>query len=232
MRQLFSRHCDTNCVARWIGELTQPIEESKRLQNCRVDADTDRCIPPLDPLQCWPAGEGPFRDHPRGQPPTPARIADVLPKLAKSAADGNGRTVRGGHGCNLRVSLNGHSVTRSLHFSLQRGARQAQPLVNPPMRRDPPLRRQSSMRDCERSQVFDVAGHGARCFRTQCRPTQRKSCLRRDSAVPYRATAARRPVPPSCTSLPFPSTQPGRTSDIRMRPCKLPPTHSRLPTSA
>ena len=95
--QLFGGNRDTHYIVRCIGELAQTIEESKRLQDSRIDPDAHRRISPLHSLQRRTACKGTLSDDARRQSPAAPRVANVLAELAKLTTHGNGGAMRSGH---------------------------------------------------------------------------------------------------------------------------------------
>lgn len=83
----------SNAVVTDICDLTQPIEQTERLEDGGVNADTDVGVSGFDLLQGRAGREGALRHDRHGQSPMTTGIVDVRTELAQGALDSSRRTV-------------------------------------------------------------------------------------------------------------------------------------------
>jgi hypothetical protein len=99
--EVFDRSRHSNRVLCRGGQVSDALEQPKRLQDGGIGAHADAVIALLDTAQRWPGGEGALGHDFRGQTASSAGVMDVLAQPAQRAADGKGWTVRRRHNGNF-----------------------------------------------------------------------------------------------------------------------------------
>lgn len=95
--QLSACECLSNNVICNVGDIDQPFEQTKRMQDRRINADANIGVALLNPLQRGPGCEGTIcNDRHRQATPT-AGILDVRAKFAQCPSYGGRGIMRCGH---------------------------------------------------------------------------------------------------------------------------------------
>ena len=117
LRQLLVGQRNACCVATCVGDLAQLIKKSQRLKHGGIDANAYCWISLFDALKSGPASKGSFSHNGSRETAPPSCIPEIVPKLAQSSSNANGRPMRGGHKCNLYITQNVISVIGRLHYA-------------------------------------------------------------------------------------------------------------------
>ena len=97
LRQIGAGERLADAVVADVGDLTQAVEQAKRLQDAGINADADVGVPGFDPLQCRARCEGALGYDSHRQPSASTSIMDVRPKLAQRAPHRSRRVVWSRH---------------------------------------------------------------------------------------------------------------------------------------